>query len=116
MEEVKQMEFRGVTRRPGWIPRSQKIDVGKEKNVSHDVSLILSTVENEKTEVDKIRSSGRKTTRGRKKQELPEDLIRELANKGMGSKRIAAKLLTDRGIRANYRTIARIIAGQRVMI
>ena len=104
-------------RRPSWVPRTtkeppNKADKGPQNNVQtrsgndkpytglpigvQEVSTILSTVE----------------TRGRKQIPLPLDRIDQLTKEGMGSKAIASTLKAE-GIRANYRTVARVINGRR---
>jgi len=123
-----------VTGRPQWIPRKTKSEEApgpvltlskaltkrkskgqKVVNDPHPVLTILSTVNDENITVDKIQPTPPIFKRGRKKKELPQELIRELAGRGMGSKRIASTLLKEHGIVANYRTIARLIAGQQLI-
>ena len=54
------------------------------------------------------------TNRGRPRQlDLPEELIKELASEGMGSKAIASQLRRGGGIKASYKTIQRVLTGQR---
>jgi hypothetical protein len=67
---------------------------------------ILSTVKQDRNTVDIIKP--KETNRGRKRIVLPESIIFSLADEGMGSKTIAARL-RDQGITANYRTVARIL-------
>ena len=59
---------------------------------------------------DAIRTRGK---RGPKHRRLPADLIRQLAAEGMGSKAIAARLKAEPGVKVSYKTIQRIISGER---
>ena len=52
------------------------------------------------------------TKRGPKHRDLPGDLIKELANEGMGSKAIATRLRGE-GVKVSYRTIQRLLSGKR---
>ena len=98
-------------KRPKWIPKPSKISAEKTIPVPGDGVLILSTSNPDKSTVDKIQPQTADVThgRGRRKKELPEGLIKKLAGRGMGSKRIAAEL-QKQGIPANYRTVARVIS------
>ena len=71
----------------------------------------MSTLESEKYTVDKIKS--RTETRGRKAVILPEDLIRQLSDTGMGSKMITARLKVEHAIHVSYKTIQRVLKGER---
>jgi len=97
------------TKRPRWIPKASKNSALKTIHVPSDDVLILSTVNDKKTTVDKIGAVTGLSKRGRKKAALPVESIRKMAVAGMGSKRIAAELFKQ-GIPANYRTIARLIS------
>ena len=77
----------------------------------------MSTLESKKFEVGIIhppatisRPSGK---RGPKHRRLPEDLIKQLAGEGMGSKAIAARLKAELGITVSYKTIQRVLSGKR---
>lgn len=79
-------------------------------------SGIMSTVERVKTETDAISSSPPSVEgvkRGPKQRRLPEGLIKQLARRDMGSKSIAAKLKRDKGITVSYKTIQRVLSGER---
>ena len=54
-----------------------------------------------------------KHSRGRRKKELPMNYISQLINAGMGCKKIARKLKDERGVDCSYRTIARVVKGER---
>lgn len=74
---------------------------------------IVSTM---KAKKDKTPSGGKKRAakRGPKFKPLPEGLIMRWAKKeDMGSKAIATRLAKERGIDVSYKTIQRLLAGQR---
>ena len=107
--------LRGTTKRPMWIPKPQK---GRKRQyqVSSVGDRIMSTLENPKNEVDIIRRSVATRTlgkRGPKHKPLPEDVIRRLSAESMGSKAIVAKLKTELGIDISYKTIQRLLSGER---
>jgi len=112
---LKEAEMLPGNKRPKWIPKPQKAPK-KQYQVSQHGDGIMSTVEGKKIEVDiinppdAIRTS---TKRGPKHRQLPEDLIRQLASEGMGSKVIAARLKAEHGIIVSYKTIQRILSGER---
>jgi len=116
---------------PYWIPATptqQRLynepqpvtGVLKTSDVYLDTSVILATVNEPENTVakkesptPKIALSGKPETRGRPQVELPEEAIIEMAKSGMGYKRIAARLNIEYGIDAKYRTIARVVKGER---
>jgi hypothetical protein len=112
---LREAEMLSPGKYPKWIPKPQKA-LKKQYQVSQHGDGIMSTVEGKKIEVDiinppdAIRTS---TKRGPKHRQLPEDLIRQLASEGMGSKVIAARLEARRGIIVSYKTIQRILSGER---
>jgi hypothetical protein len=77
----------------------------------------MSTPKTQKTVVDKTAPSVMvKKRRGPKQKSLPVDEIKRWADKEkLGSKRIAAKLGKEYHIEVSYKTIQRILNGQRVM-
>jgi hypothetical protein len=95
-----------------WKPvRPQKSNA----QIPQVVRRIMSTVAGEKSEVDVITPSGavkRMRRRGPKPKDLPEKLITQWASKGMGSKSITARL-KDEGIEVSYKTIQRVLSGER---
>jgi len=114
------------TRRQGnaWKPINpapKPIRVGKKTaQVSRDMRTIMSPLENEKTEVDIIQPptlsgvvmrTGAKS--GPKHKQLPQELIIEWASEGMGSKAITTKLKGEHGIHISYKTIQRVLSGER---
>jgi hypothetical protein len=54
--------------------------------------------------------------RGPKHRVLPEDLIKKLAAANMGSRPIAAHLESECGLKISYKTVQRILSGQRVLV
>lgn len=82
------------------------MDTGEEKTK-------MSTSNENIVTVDNFVPRGRPKTY--KKRELPEELIKQLHNndEGLGSKAIASKLKAEQGIDVSYKTIQRILAGQR---
>ena len=76
----------------------------------------MSTLNDKKSEVDIIQPSVAKVTRekrGPKQKALPQELIRQLAGKNMGSKAIATHLRREMGIHVSYKTIQRVLSGER---
>ncbi len=72
----------------------------------------MSTLNCPSSTVDKFRPRGRPKTY--KKRELPEELIKQLSQE-MGSKAIVTEL-RNRGINVSYKTIQRLLTGQRVLV
>ena len=102
---------------PEWCPRATTGKISSEKpvKVSQHTDLIKSTLETKKITVDIIPPQTPKLTRGKrgpKHRELPQDFIRQLATEGMGSKAIASQL-RDEGITISYKTVQRILSGER---
>ena len=54
--------------------------------------------------------------RGPKHRDLPDELIAKLAGQGMRAKAIASELKREHGIIVSYKTIQRMLEGQRVMV
>ena len=108
-------------RRPGWIPKKSKAlhaKMGQAKQclIPQDTGGIKSTLKEEKSKVDTIQPPTLlrpQAKRGPKHRVLPEDLIRSLAAEGMGSKAIASKLKAERGIDVSYKTVQRVLSGER---
>jgi hypothetical protein len=115
---LKEAEMLPASKRPAWIPKPQKPEKAGEKQyqVSRVGDEIMSTLESKKFEVDIIHPPGATRAvvkRGPKHRQLPEDLIRQLANEGMGSKVIAARLKAEHDIIVSYKTIQRVLSGER---
>ena len=70
-----------------------------------------STLNPIKSRVDFFRPRGRPKTY--KKRLLPDDKIKQLHHEGMGAKAIATQLKTEQGIDVSYKTIQRVLSGQR---
>lgn len=115
---LKEAEMLSETKRPRWIPKPQKPKITRKKqyHVSQDVVLNMATVKDKKTEVatfnpaDAIRTLPK---RGPKHKVLPVELITQWASEGMGYKRISAKLKVEHGIEVGFRTVARVVKGER---
>lgn len=101
LKETAMIREHGVTKRANWMPVKTP---QKEKKVVVGDSVIVSTLKKEKSLVDTI---------DRKFKQLPEDLIGRLANEGLGCKAIAAGLKAQCGVEVSYRTIHRILLGER---
>lgn len=124
---LKEAEMLSPGKYPKWIPKPQKA-LKKQYQVSQHGDGIMSTLDGKKFEVDIIPPAVTTTTatrtfapptksnagkRGPKHRLLPEDLIMRLAGEGMGSKTIAARLKAEHGISVSYKTIQRILSGER---
>lgn len=106
----------GHIKKPEWLPEPSSKTVKTASPVSQYGGGIMSTLENPKNEVDIIRRSVATRTlgkRGPKHKPLPEDVIRRLSAESMGSKAIVAKLKTELGIDISYKTIQRLLSGER---
>lgn len=78
--------------------------------------LNMSTLNGRNSKVDIIQPLVAKVTRGKrgpKHKALPHELIKQWAGEGMGSKAIATKLRTEQGITVSYKTIQRVLSGER---
>ena len=112
---LKEAEMLPRNKRPAWIPK-RKTAPKKQYQVSQVGGRNMSTLESKKVEVDIIPpsvSSVKASKRGPKHRRLPEALIKQLAGKGMGSKAIATRLSSEHGITVSYKTIQRLLAGER---
>ena len=113
---LKEAEMLPGGKRPAWIPKEGKIGHQKSIQVSGDMVLNMSTLNDKKSEVDIIQPSVTKVTRekrGPKQKALPYELIKKWAGGGMGSKAIASKLSNELGIKVSYKTIQRLLSGGR---
>lgn len=122
-EEAKTLLQSGNHHRPEWIPQglslgASKAEDGGKTSAPYQVDgrTIMSTLNSEKNTVAiipprvAIRPSSK---RGPKFRDLPVNFIRELAGLGHGPKAIATRLKAD-GIAVSYKTVQRVLAGQRV--
>lgn len=120
---LKEAEILPDNKHPKWVPKAQskkdsigKIGHQKPIQVSGDMVLNMSTLNGKKSEVDIIPPLVATRTvlrRGPKHRQLPEDLIRQLAGEGMGSKAIATRLKIEYGRKISYKTIQRVLSGER---
>jgi len=94
-------------RRPGWIPKQQPDKTSYRKSVD-----IIN--ETPKDRVAIMSNAIKSQKRGPKHRALPEDLILQMAKQGLTSQAISDKL-KEQDIEVSYRTILRILAGQRVL-
>jgi len=109
---LKEAEIDSRRRGDDWKPKRAPKETAQ---ASHYVRTIMSTVESKKIEVDIIYPSDAmsKGKRGPKHRQLPEDLVVRLAGEGVGSKAIAAKLKAELSITVSYKTIQRVLSGER---
>ncbi len=113
---LKEAEMLSPGKRPAWIPHKGEIGHQKSIQVSEDMVLNMSTLSGRKIEVDIIQPSVAKVTRGKrgpKHKALPHELIKQWASEGMGSKAITSKLKEELGIKVSYKTIQRVLSGER---
>lgn len=118
LEEADILKKGGSWRHPAWLPKSKK-KAEKLMQGSRDIPLNMSIVNDKKISMDIIQPTTatealfqQSQKRGRKPQELPTDLIIQLAN-DMGSVAIASLLKREHGITISYKTIQRILSGER---
>ena len=71
----------------------------------------MSTLNSPSLTVDNLGARSRPTTY--KKRQLPDDKIKRLHKGGMGAKAIATRLKKEQGIDVSYKTIQRILSGER---
>jgi len=71
----------------------------------------MSTLNSPSVTVDNFRPRGRPRTYN--KLSLPDDKIKQMYEGGRGAKAIATKLKTEEGIDVSYKTIQRVLSGQR---
>jgi hypothetical protein len=119
LKEAEVLSESGSTRRPGWIPKPQKAQENQCPIPSPGAS-IMATVESPKIKVAIITPRDATRTiikRGPKhRADLPVEFILKWAGEGMGSKKITAKLKAEYDITVGFRTIARILSGQRLLV
>lgn len=93
---------------------NQKLDSpnnGDRENYTNKEKTKLSTLEQGKITVDNFRPRGRPKTY--KKRSLPGDKIKQLHKEGMGAKAIATQLKREQGMVVSYKTIQRVLSGER---
>ena len=99
-------------KRPKWVPKATQKPVlepvqpasgaGHNNTGTPIGSGIMSTVK-------------ANNKRGPKHKALPRELIEKWAGEDMGSKAIASKLNSKLGVRVSYKTIQRLLSGERKM-
>ena len=106
-----------IKMRPAWIP---KIRDKKVLPISGDGMRIMSTINDNKIPSGHIspaappqRHIGKRGPKFR--DDIPVDRVHELAAQGKGPKAIAGELKGE-GVTVSYKTIQRILDGQRVMV
>ena len=114
-DEAEQLQPKA--RRPAWLP---KIIGVKGADVAQHVTQIMSTTNDQNIYSGHNSPAAPPTKpcgkRGPKHRFLPEDFIKTLAAQGKGAKAIAGELKKENGITVSYKTVERILKGQRVMI
>ena len=114
----KEAEMLPRNKRPAWIPKSQKARK-KQYQVSQVRGGIMSTLESKEIEVDIIKlpvGTRKPPKRGPKHKDLPIELIEQLARESIGSKAIATRLNAEHGIKVSYKTIQRVLSGERMQL
>lgn len=113
LKEAAIIREHGVTKRANWMPIKT---LQKGKKVVEDISVQMSTLEDENITVDissPTVASGATKKRRRKYKQLPEGFIKQLATEGLGSKAITTRLRKERGVTVSYKTIQRVLSGER---
>jgi hypothetical protein len=116
LKEAKMLKEAGSWRRPDWIPKP-KTSSKKVGYAPTPAPRNMSTLNEDKIKVDIIQPPVVKVTRGKrgpKHKVLPDDLIKQWAGEGMGSKAIATKLKAKHSIEVSYKTIQRVLSGKRM--
>ncbi len=101
-----------------WLSDGDEISAEKAPVTVDDHPVIMATLNGIETEVATIQPSvatRASPKRGRKQKSLPLERIAMLAGQGIGSKGIATMLKAE-GVSVGFRTIARILSGERVSI
>lgn len=103
---------------PDWIPQPQKAREDLPPLRPYP-PLIMATVKGKESEVAIIATEVNikpLIKRGPKRRaDLPVEQIIQWGGEGMGSKKITTKLKAEYNIKVGFRTIARILSGQRLM-
>ncbi len=99
---------------PAWVPKDPPDAPHKPSDALPAVDIIIkvspcpdgimSTVESQKKELEK---------RGPKHRAIPHELVKQWASGGMGSKAITSRLKNELDITVSYKTVQRILSGQR---
>lgn len=86
--------------------KTQPIETSIEKEKKK-----MSTLNSPSLKVDNFRPGGRPKIY--RKLQLPDDKIKQLHQEGLGAKAIASQLERERGIDVSYKTIQRVLSGER---
>ena len=114
LHEVDDMKSSGNHHKPWWIPKTAN---GKNVQVLGQLAPNMSTVNSQKTTVDKIGlpAPARPIVHpGPKNMALPLETIAELVKEGKGSK-VIARTLTASGYPVSYKTIQRLLHKPKVI-
>lgn len=117
-EEARMLKEAGTWKRPDWIPKP-KTSPEKVGDAPTPTPRIMSTVTDKKIKVDIIQPLVAKVTRGKrgpKPKVLPNELIKQWAGEGMGSRAIATRLDAERDVKVSYKTIQRVLSGERMKL
>ena len=110
VSEARMLDERGITKKADWMPK-----IGRDVQiVEKQPSGIMSTSNETLAKVDIIKTEDSQSPfckRGPKHKQLPDELIKELEGKGMGSKAIATQLKAQ-GIEISYKTVQRRLSIQ----
>ena len=98
------------TRKVDWMPKTGAL---KSSKVHYPIAINMLTLNDENICSLHNSPAARPTKpigkRGPKHRDLPEDLIRQWASQGMGSKAIAQRLKREQGIEVHFTTIYRLL-------
>ena len=101
--------------RLAWIPKPQNAKLDTKEvlpllDYINKQETKMSILKSKSLSMDKLEARERKTSY--KKRELPEELIRQLSDDGLGSVAIATRL-NKNGVAVSYKTIQRLLSGDR---
>ncbi|MFC1930255.1 hypothetical protein ACFLW6_05340 [Chloroflexota bacterium] len=116
---LKEAELITNWKKPAWVPVitpsckrvEAKSDAEKPPTHGGVPTAKLSKLNEVSNSMDNFRPRGRPKTY--RKRELPENLIYQLYNEGLGSQAIAARLKKEKGVEVSYKTIQRMLSGER---
>ena len=115
---LNEAEILPLAKRPAWLPKCPNAPQTLEKPIqgAEGHTLIMSPINAPEIEVDIIQprvASKPIPKRGPKHKALPLELIKQWSGEGMGSKAITSRLNNELGIIVSYKTIQRILSGER---
>ncbi len=91
--------------------KSRYVPVAHRENYVESPKTKKSTLNSTNAKVDNFGSRGRPKVY--KKRPLPDEEIKQLHQQGMGAKAIASQLKRELGIIVSYKTIQRVLSGER---